>query len=288
MSLPTIPPKSKYSEAELAAFWETALGADSGVALPSAIAQDLSAYTSEPTDVVLQKMANGMATFKALWEERGVDARDAAGVERFYQDQFVEAYELAHWHSGVLNKAYPLNYAYAALLARDLGARRVLDFGSGIGSGVLCFGKAGCTVDAADIANVLLDFVVARARRHNVTVRPIRLFAGEAPQGPYDLIACFDVLEHVPDQRAKLRELEGYLAVGGVLVTNLLQDSTHEDRPMHISSAGPHLPLVRSTGLVPVWSWWGTDLQVLQRTQFGRLRNMAAALRERKGASEPR
>lgn len=166
-------------------------------------------------------------------------------------------------------------------LARDGGCRRVLDFGSGIGSGCLSFPSVGCDVDAADVADRLLEFTVHRTRRHGYTIRPVRLFAGEGPTGPYDLIACFDVLEHVADQVAKLEELESLLSDRGLLLTNLVDDSFHEDRPMHVSSAGNRLALVRQTGLSPIWPWWLPELQVLEKRRSSRLRNRLARWHDR-------
>ena len=117
-------------------------------------------------------------------------------------------------------------------------------------------------------------------QRHGCSITPIRLYAGEVPRGPYDLITCFDVLEHIPDQRQKLDELSALLCNGGLLVTNLMDDSFHEDRPMHISSAVDRLALVRQTGLSPVWSWWRADVQLLERRPWGTLRNKVARWRD--------
>src|SRR6185503_20970800 len=114
----------------------------------------------------------------------------------------------------------PLNYARAALLARERGIRRVLDFGCGIGSGALCLATVGCEVHAADIAKELLRFVQHRFSLRRRSVRLIDLNEERPSPGRYDMITGFDVLEHIPDQRGKLRELASYLCDGGYLLAN--------------------------------------------------------------------
>jgi hypothetical protein len=105
------------------------------------------------------------------------------------------------------------------------------------------------------------------------------LHEGQRPRSNYyDLITCFDVLEHVPDQQAKLRELESYLANGGYLLVNFMYSSSDPDRPMHISSAGHWDLLARRTGMVPVWSHCDNSVQVLMKTPYARVRHGLASV----------
>jgi SAM-dependent methyltransferase len=253
-----------------------------GIGMANAIASDIAAYTGEPLDVVLRRMASGKEDFRELWCATVPDAGDAERVESFYRSQFVEAYELANWHVGLTSGAPPHAYARAALLAQQRGLRRVLDFGSGIGTGSLAFASVGCEVHSADIAQGLLRFAGFRLQKHGYQPRLIDLAAGERPAvGYFDFIACFDVLEHVPDQFAKLMELSGFLRPGGLLMVNLMDDSSDPDRPMHISSAGDWLALVRRTNLVPEWTEFLGGVEVLQKRRFGRGRNRVGALVDR-------
>ena len=275
---------SMFHQSQLLDFWRGVVD-PLGIGMPEAIAAEIASYTGENPEQVLLKMEKGTEDFKQLWTSRQVDVGDAADVERFYRDQFVEAYELANWHCGRTNGTPPLNYAFAALLARHDGLSRVLDFGSGIGTGSIGLASVGCEVHSADIADQLLDFVGHRMSKRGYQARLVRLSRGQKPvSGYYDLITCFDVLEHVPDQRAKLAELEGYLRYGGILVVNLMYDSTHADRPMHISSAGSPLKLVRQTGFKPDWRGFSFDRQLLVRTRTARLSNQIARFVDHKAA----
>jgi 2-polyprenyl-3-methyl-5-hydroxy-6-metoxy-1,4-benzoquinol methylase len=161
---------------------------------------------------------------------------------------------------------------------KEVGATRVLDFGCGIGSGSIALAGTGAEVHSADIAKNLLDLTGHRLTRHGYTPRLIDLAGGEKPKiGYYDLISCFDVLEHIPDQLATVKELQTYLRSGGRLVCNFFNDSSDPDRPMHISSAGNWTRLIRTTGLSPEWDATSrASVPVLRRHPLARLRNLAA------------
>lgn len=250
-----------------------------GIGMPKAIASELASFTGEPVEEVLRKMASGKDDLKRLWQDSAVRVSDPLSVASFYRSQIVEAYELADWHSGRTNGTPPPNYAKAALFAQNNGLIRVLDFGSGIGTGSICLAEVGCEVHSADVATDLLRVTAHRLKLRGIDYRPIDLLGEERPKLQYfDMVTCFDVLEHIPNQLAKLRELEAYLKPGGCLLVNLMNDSFHHDRPMHISSAGNWLELVRSTAMYPLWSATSHDLQVLRKSRVGRLRNRGAVL----------
>jgi 2-polyprenyl-3-methyl-5-hydroxy-6-metoxy-1,4-benzoquinol methylase len=272
-----MPSQPSYSEPDLTRLWQSSLDPD-GVGLAKAIAGDIASYTGEPIDVVMARMESGASDFKAQWEQAQVDPTDPVSVAAFYRTQVVEAYELAHWHSGLTTGEVPLNYARTATLVKEVGARRVLDFGCGIGSGSITLAGTGAEVHSADIAKNLLDLTGHRLTRHGYTPRLIDLAGGEKPKiGYYDLISCFDVLEHIPDQLATVKELHTYLRTGGRLVCNFFNDSSDPDRPMHISSAGNWMRLIRTTGLSPEWDATSrAAVPVLRRHPLARLRNLAA------------
>jgi SAM-dependent methyltransferase len=267
-----------FSEEELRAFWHRVLD-PSGIGLMPAIAAEIASYTSESADAVQNRMRSAAADFNACWLRSGVDSNDGQQVAAFYRDQFVEAYELAYWHAGGHEGELPLNYARAALLARMNGWTRALDFGCGIGSGSVALGQAGCHVDCADVANRLLGLTAHRMRLRGLAHTIVDLGAEAVPDDDaYDVITCFDVLEHVPDQYAKLVELQRYLRPGGVLLVNLMTNSESLEHRMHISSAPDRLGMVRRTGMRPVWAYYDGDMQALRRTRGARIHNRLATV----------
>lgn len=276
----TNPSESRY-QSQLLDIWIHAMDPE-GVGMPRAIASEIGSYTGESVPVVLDRMARGKDEFSRRWVQLGVNPSDPAQVEAFYDEQFVEAYELADWHAGRTNGEPPLSYPHAAFVARSRGLRAALDFGSGIGTGALCLLDAGCEVDCADIATELLRFVQHRVSGRGLRMNAIALKEDEKPRnGHYDLITCFDVLEHVIDPKAKLMELESYLRPGGHLFINLMTDSSDPDRPMHVSSAPDWLVWIRATALVPDWPLFyygaGAPVQVFVKTPYGKIRNRVAS-----------
>lgn len=257
-------------------YWKSIVD-PAGMGMAEAIAGEIAAFASEPMELVLQKMATGKDDLKNLWAESAVDENDPDSVRAFYRDHFVEAYELAEWHCGRMNGTPPLNYARAALLCQEQGVQRVLDYGAGIGTGSIALASAGCKVESADIARKLLELVDFRMQRRGLHPHLIDLNEHEPRKHYYDAVICFDVLEHIPDQLMMLRKLETYLVSGGFLFINLFSDSRDIERPMHISSAGNRLALMRRTSCVPWWPGFSNELQVLVRRPLGRLRNYAAS-----------
>lgn len=254
-----------------------------GVGMVEAMASELAAFTGQSVPEVLECMSAAHKEFTELWHQRGINPADSGQVESFYSNQFVEAYELADWHCGRANGYPPLSYAHAAYVARERGLKRALDFGSGIGTGALALQQAGCEVECADVANELLRFVGHRVKQRGLHVDTIDLLSGGQPKtGYYDIITCFDVLEHVPDPRAKLLEVQTYLRPGGHLVVNLMRNSFDPNKPMHVSSAPNWLEWIRKSPLVPDWSMFFEDhdgpIQVFVKQRLGLLRNRAGAL----------
>ncbi len=128
-------------------------------------------------------------------------------------------------------------YLFASAYARG---KRVLDIACGVGYGSRLLADAGAlTVDGVDIQPA----VIAYASEH-YAAPAIRFQVGDITEFcgsyPYDLIVCFETIEHVPDFRRALGQLYQQLAEGGTLIIsspNRIVTSptarTLEDRPVN-------------------------------------------------------
>ena len=113
--------------------------------------------------------------------------------------------------------------------------RRVLDAGCGTGYGAEMLAAAGAaSVMGVDSAAAVVEAARARAggrlafERADVARLP-------CDDGSFDLVTCFEVIEHVPDPGAVLGELRRVLAPGGVLaISSPNADRYPPGNPHHV------------------------------------------------------
>jgi ubiquinone/menaquinone biosynthesis C-methylase UbiE len=99
--------------------------------------------------------------------------------------------------------------------ARFVRGRRVLDLGCGSGYGADVLSREAREVLGIDIADDAIDY----ARRHyqgaNVRFEHASCLEIPAPDGSFDLIVAFEIIEHLSDWRAFLGEVRRVLAPAG-------------------------------------------------------------------------
>jgi SAM-dependent methyltransferase len=119
---------------------------------------------------------------------------------------------------------------YLRELVRRVGpGARLLDYGCGIGSDGLLLLELGYRVEFADFANPSVEYLRWRLRRRGLDA-PIHDLATRVPGG-FDAAYAFDVIEHVPDPFAFLREMEERARL---VVVNLLEPEP-DDQELHHS-----------------------------------------------------
>jgi len=194
-----VAPKPQY----LAAFWQNSFD----------LKAHLSAFLdTDVRDIDLQ-LRECRETIKAIGEHF-----DWAMVDSFYQEQVGanHIFELAAWH---LESSDYIGDMLCLIADRARG--RVLDFGGGIGTHAI--GAALCPnvteVHYADLNPTNCEFVRDRADRLGLSDK---LHVSTAIPDPkrFDTILCFDVVEHLPDPAAQLRQFHDWLVPEGILLVN--------------------------------------------------------------------
>jgi ubiquinone/menaquinone biosynthesis C-methylase UbiE len=119
----------------------------------------------------------------------------------------------------------------------------VLDLGAGMGGLSVAlareFGAQGMRLYALDYNPHYCQIARLRARRYELDL-PVVVGAGEQlpyPSNSFDIVVCFDVLEHVADPQAVLAEMYRVLKPGGVALATV--PNRHAFRDPHY-----HLPLI--------------------------------------------
>ncbi|GAB3556606.1 GT2 family glycosyltransferase/SAM-dependent methyltransferase [Actinopolyspora lacussalsi] len=129
-------------------------------------------------------------------------------------------------------------YAVAARLARG---KRVLDLASGEG-----FGAAMLAAQATEVVGVDIDGEAVRHAASNYTASNLTFHTGSitdpatlAEAGTFDVVVCFEAIEHVAEHDAVLRLVRARLASGGLLLISTPDTAVyhHEhgnDNPFHV------------------------------------------------------
>lgn len=235
---------------DLAARWRAALAPRTGD-----IRRDLTMEAAEYLGIPFQEAERRVETsgedFGKEWKLRVSDPSDPDQLTRFYNESQAELFEQIAWHASE-------QIHHRSLVCADLAStrpgREFLDFGSGIGSNALIFGLAGFRVTLADIADPLRNFAKWRLERRGVTVRALDLKRDEIEPKRYDVITCFDVLEHVPDPLGAVKRMRDALRVGGTYFL-YAPFGPDPERPMHIVHDDPVSPRIRSLGFTIEHEW---------------------------------
>ena len=264
--------------AALAARWASVVApGTSDVRL--SLVDELSEFLGISRDSTLAQLENATERFRQEWQAKVVNPADEAAVVRFYDESRTEIFDLAQWHA-----SDPIHYR--TLVCLDIAAaqrrgRRVIDYGSGIGSDAIIFAAAGYDVTLADVSSRLLEFAAWRCARRGLVVRTIDLKRERIPARQYDVAVCFDVLEHVPRPFRTLCELHAGLAPGGFLFLHA-PFGVDADRPMHVVHNDPLSGRMRIAGFhsrpdlearFPGWIWApqvyeALDLRALDRIGY--------------------
>jgi 2-polyprenyl-3-methyl-5-hydroxy-6-metoxy-1,4-benzoquinol methylase len=189
--------------------------------------------------------------FMEEWRRVVSDPEDPELLVRFYNESKAELFEQIIWHAG--EPIHHRSFVCAELASRRPG-REFLDYGSGIGSNAIIFGLAGFNITLADIADPLLGFAKWRCEKRGLQVRTIDLKRQSLERERYDVITCFDVLEHVPKPLRAVKRMRDALRPGGLFFL-YAPFGYDPDRPMHIVHDASVFRHMRSLGFLPKEDW---------------------------------
>ncbi|MGH6817118.1 MAG: class I SAM-dependent methyltransferase [Hyphomicrobiaceae bacterium] len=207
---------------------------------------------------VRRRCEDSVKSLKRAWDD-DVPTVDALHVERFYDRTELFIDELMWWHT-LNDDQTPLAYVTALQFATAHRLSKVLDFGSGVGSGGLLFVQHGCDVTLGDISSLMLEFCAWRFQQRHLTARFIDLKTEQLPKQAFDFITAMDVFEHLTNPVDTVDILAEALKPGGYIFGRFASE-IDPDRPMHlVQNFQPVFDRLNETGFAKVWrdDWlWG-------------------------------
>ena len=210
--------------------WAEALVLPGRSDLRASLVGELAEYLGRPEKEVLERCRMGADALACSWLD--ASPRTADEVSRFYEQTDAYLYDLTWWHA-LADDQSALAQVEALEAALGYRSRKVLDFGSGIGSLGLLMARYGLDVTLAEVNATLDGYARWRFDRRGQPARFLDAGSEELPENAFDFVSAVDVLEHLPDPRCALLMLSAALRPGGALFVHL-PPGADPSRPMHL------------------------------------------------------
>lgn len=118
----------------------------------------------------------------------------------------------------------------------SLRGKRLLDLGAGMGGFAVAAAREGADVYAAEFNLAYCQIAALRGKRYGLAL-PVLQAAGEAlpvPEGSFEAVCAWDVLEHVRDPARVLAEAHRVLRPGGVFLLTVVNRLAFRDPHYHL------------------------------------------------------
>lgn len=184
------------------------------------------------------------------WEEQSPKTRDE--VLSFYQNTDKFIFHLS-WRRSDPDRRLLTKSALVA----SAGKQTVLDFGCGIGDDGIEFARKGFDVTISELPSKTFDYALYNIERSGYDIKTV---VTDELKEQYDVILCFDVLEHVWEPEEMVTYLREHLNPGGLLLAKIAYGYS-EKHPMHLARNDKHLNVVDLSG----FALQSRDLRLYQK-----------------------
>jgi 2-polyprenyl-3-methyl-5-hydroxy-6-metoxy-1,4-benzoquinol methylase len=197
-----------------------------------------------------------------VWSEQLLD---------FYRETDAFLYELVAWNRHPDKLA--LRHWVANFLAFQGERRRILCLGDGLGFDSLYLHRAGHDVTYSELSELSSRFARRLFAFSGVDLAMFHDDAAKLAPESFDVVACLDVLEHVPDPPALLGHLARAIRPGGFLIISAPFWMLTRECPTHLRDnrkySGRLISMARAHGLHLYDGRWIWEPLVLIKAQAG-------------------
>lgn len=206
--------------------------------------KEVSEFTGEKLEDVKDKVLHGVELMKNEWNR--YKPKTPEEIKKFYKNCKSYLYDLGIWHL-TWRKKFDEDLVHWFQDNPQFKKLKILDYGCGIGQNGIMLAKLGGFVTLADLDSYTLNFAEFRAKKKNLTnVKIWRTDIEPVPNEKFEIILCYDVLEHLPLDELKntvknLKSLKH--KTGKILMTTSFGKS--EAHPMHFELDPKRIELIR-------------------------------------------
>ncbi len=161
-------------------------------------------------------------------------------MKRLYQEGTGLIFEtLVSWATPARQKWIQQALERIQLFQSQCGGKniRILMLGDGAGNDSLFLAKHGLRVDYFDLpGSKTYEFAAKRFGGRGLLGERVRMVSNyaECLSGNYNVVVCFEVLEHVPEPVQTIRDLGQMLTLHGIALVTEAFGSVREDLPTHL------------------------------------------------------
>jgi 2-polyprenyl-3-methyl-5-hydroxy-6-metoxy-1,4-benzoquinol methylase len=127
------------------------------------------------------------------------DKTDEKALDNYYKNNNYEIYDHFFWHLEG-RRSFDKKIVEDIKNLNPEKSTEIIDYGCGGGQLAFMLAQEGYQVTIVEKNKKEIDFISYRFKKHNLKVKIVPLPIHEQFKNKYDIVLCFDVLEHIPDK----------------------------------------------------------------------------------------
>jgi 2-polyprenyl-3-methyl-5-hydroxy-6-metoxy-1,4-benzoquinol methylase len=132
-------------------------------------------------------------------EFKKIDITDEKSVDDYYRNNNYEIYDHFFWHLEG-RRSFDKKLVEDIKNLNPSKSTEIIDYGCGGGQVAYMLAQEGYQVTVIEKNKKELDFISYRFKKHKLKVKIVPLPIHEQFKNKFDIVLCFDVLEHIPDK----------------------------------------------------------------------------------------